>query len=201
MLRTLLDHAMKRFEAIEEISPVSQSLRNTTSVENRHVSKKSRKKAARRSTTNSLSQNLEMEEISKLLFASFSFGLSRRTAGHHNRRWRLIGARRNVDFLPCRSNCEIERKERSRERRRAIYDEGSNVESGEKGEILNDREQMSNCAGEGKGRSNRSEKFEKRENEPKGRLSDEKERRGHVSLFISQEERPRFASSTISTGE
>jgi hypothetical protein len=48
------------------------------------------------------------------------------------------------------------------------------VESSEKGEILNDREQMSNCAGEGKGRSNRSEKFGKRENEPKG-LSDEKQ--------------------------
>lgn len=44
-------------------------------------------------------------------------------------------------------------------RRRAIYDEGTNVESGEKREILNGRERISNAMGEGKGRSNRSKKF------------------------------------------
>lgn len=45
------------------------------------------------------------------------------------------------------------------------------MESGEKGEILNDREQMSNCEGEGReGRSTRLEKFGKRENEPEERF-------------------------------
>lgn len=48
-------------------------------------------------------------------------------------------------------------------RRRAIYDEGTNVESGEKREILNGRERIPNATGEGKGRSNRSEKFGRRE--------------------------------------
>lgn len=51
-------------------------------------------------------------------------------------------------------------------RRRAIYDEGTNVESSEKREILNGRERIPNAIGEGKGRigrSNRSEKFGRRE--------------------------------------
>jgi len=39
---------------------------------------------------------------------------------HHNRRWRLIGVRRDADFLPCRGNREIERKERRRETSRNL---------------------------------------------------------------------------------
>jgi len=75
------------------------------------------------------------------------------------------------------------------------------VESSEKGEILNDREQMSNCVGEGKGRSSRSEKFGKRENEPKGGY--QTRRNGDGTRFFSfheRRERPRFASLIIDNG-
>lgn len=105
---------------------------------------------------------------------------------HHNRRWRLIGARRNADFLPCRGNREIERKERGRERRR-VAQSTTRVpmwNQAKKGEILNDREQMSNCAGEGKGRSTRSGKVRKaRERAERMVIIGEKEWRHTTRLF------------------
>lgn len=64
------------------------------------------------------------------------------------------------------------------EKRRAIYDEGTNVESGEKREILNDQEWMSNGVGEGKGRSTGLEKFRKRE-----QVGTEGERKGEGELW------------------
>lgn len=82
-------------------------------------------------------------------------------------------------------------------RRRAIYDEGTNVESGEKREILNGRERISNAMGEGKGRSNRSKKFGRCERIERRVI---KQRRNGVTsslLVLSLQECSRFASSTI----
>lgn len=75
---------------------------------------------------------------------------------HHNRPL----ASYRADFLPCRGNREIERKERGRERKRErkrggrdvaqSTKKGTNVESGEKREILNESECLT---GGGKDRS------------------------------------------------
>jgi len=67
-------------------------------------------------------------------------------------------------------------------RRRAIYDEGTNVESGEKREILNGRERIPNAMGEGKvdriGRESSQGANESREE-----LSSGKERRASLRPF------------------
>lgn len=84
---------------------------------------------------------------------------------HHNRPL----ASYRADFLPCRGNREIERKERRRERERErerggrdvaqSTKKGTNVESSEKREILNE----SKCLTGGEKDRSRSEKFEGRE--------------------------------------
>lgn len=83
-------------------------------------------------------------------------------------------------------------------RRRAIYDEGTNVESGEKREILNGRERIPNAMGEGKGRSNRSGKFARRERVERRVIKREGTASVTSSFLVSSlQERSRFASSTI----
>lgn len=90
---------------------------------------------------------------------------------YHNR---FIGARRfsSVSWQPWNRA-----KKAGVGKRRAIYDESTNVESSERREILNGRERMSNGVGEGKGRSTGSRKFGKREFEREG------EKRGLVICY------------------
>lgn len=113
-----------------------------------------------RSLKNSMSQNLENRGIMALfLFLSIRFNAPQTSQSS-------LGVLSVCAATPIffRVAATVKSSEKSGEgRRRAIYDEGTNVESGEKREILNGRERIPNATGEGKGRSNRSEKFGWRE--------------------------------------
>lgn len=97
-----------------------------------------------------------MPESGRIVACSFFLRSVPVLRRHHNRPL----ASYRADFLPCRGNREIERKERRREREREgkrggrgvaqSTRKGTNVESGEKREILNESECLT---GGGKDRS------------------------------------------------